>query len=106
MPRGHVRYAASEERHWNSLQITKQVQTLVVTVDGRWTEEEIAQTVNFKDNLSWDQGAKRRLRDLVNDTFGVGLTAAAVIAAKTVADVQKLIEDALTAQGRMVIAHE
>jgi hypothetical protein len=101
----HVRYVDSEARRWTSLQVTKQLQTLVVTVDHRWSEHEIAQTLDFKNHLSWDQGAKRRLRDLVNEVFGTNLSASAVIGAKTVADVQSLIEKALMAQSRMVAAN-
>lgn len=104
-PGSYVRYTNPEIRRWTSLQVTKQLQTLVVTVDGRWSEHEIAQTLDFKNHLSWDQGAKRRLRDLINEVFGTSLSASAVIGAKTVADVQSLIEKALLAQSRMVAAN-
>jgi hypothetical protein len=104
-PDSHVRYTKSETRRWTSLQVTKQLQTLVVTVDDRWSEHEIAQTLDFKTHLSWDQGAKRRLRDLINEVFGIRLSASAVIGAKTVADTQSLIENALLALSRMVSAN-
>jgi hypothetical protein len=89
---GSVRELAfAAERALSSRDVLGHLQVLVCRVDTRWRPEQITAEVEFKKHLSWDFGAMRSLRNLVNSAFSIGIPAIDFLAQKSVGAVHKLI---------------